>query len=152
YWLRDAMLQYGIYPQPIGSAGLSRVDVRDIAEAAAIALTTEGLEGETLNLVGPEALTGPRTAEIWSKALCRPIAYAGDDLDAWERQQLQYLPAWMAFDLRMMYELFQREGFKGTREDVERQTKILGRAPRAFEDFARETAQAWTRSPSGVLA
>src|SRR5436190_12384957 len=42
YWFKDVMLQYGVYPQPLGSAGVSRVDVRDIAEAAAIALTTTG--------------------------------------------------------------------------------------------------------------
>ncbi|HXM76965.1 MAG TPA: NmrA family NAD(P)-binding protein, partial [Thermoanaerobaculia bacterium] len=31
YWFKDALLQYGVYPQPLGDAGLSRVDVRDIA-------------------------------------------------------------------------------------------------------------------------
>src|SRR6056297_850059 len=41
YWFKDAILQYGVYPQPIGGVGLSRVDIRDIAEAAAIALTSE---------------------------------------------------------------------------------------------------------------
>jgi uncharacterized protein YbjT (DUF2867 family) len=152
YWFKDAMLQYGVYPQPIGSAGLSRVDVRDIAEVAAIALTAGGHDGETINLVGPEALVAGRTAEIWSKALGKTIRYAGDDLDAWEKQQLQYIPAWMAFDFRMMYEFFQREGLTATREDIERLTKILGHAPRAYEDFARETAEAWSRSPSGVNA
>lgn len=33
YWFKDVILQYGLYPQPIGEIGLSRVDVRDIAEA-----------------------------------------------------------------------------------------------------------------------
>ena len=37
-FFRDALLKYGVYPQPLGDAGVSRVDVRDIAEAAAIAL------------------------------------------------------------------------------------------------------------------
>src|SRR5512140_1175041 len=36
YLARDAILEYGTYPQPIGSVGLGRVDVRDIAELAAI--------------------------------------------------------------------------------------------------------------------
>ena len=46
-WYRDAILTHGVYPQPIGQVGLSRVDVRDIAEAAAIALTQDGHPGKT---------------------------------------------------------------------------------------------------------
>jgi uncharacterized protein YbjT (DUF2867 family) len=62
-----------IYPQPIGHVGLSRVDVRDIAEAAAISLTSSGHEGETYDLVGPELQTGESTAKVWSEPLKRPI-------------------------------------------------------------------------------
>lgn len=143
YWLKDVLLQYGVYAQPIGNVGLSRVDVRDIAEAAAIALTTDGHEGETYNLIGPDIHTGQTTADVWSQELGRPIAYGGDDLDAWEQQSLQYMPGWMVFDLKLMYEFFQKEGLKATAEDIERQTKLLGHAPRGFEEFARETAAMW---------
>jgi uncharacterized protein YbjT (DUF2867 family) len=142
-WVRDAMLQHGVYPQPIGEVGLSRVDVRDIAEAAAIALTEAGHDGKIYNLVGPEAVTGTSTAAVWSRALGRPVAYAGDDLDAWEKQAVRALPAWMAFDFRMMYGFFQEKGLKATPADVEALTKLLGHAPRRFEDFARERARAW---------
>lgn len=145
-WFRDALLQYGVYPQPLGDAGVSRVDVRDIAEAAAIALTTGEYAGLTYNLVGPDPLTGKKTAEIWSRALDRPITYAGNDLDAWEKQSLQYMPAWMVFDFRLMYQFFQQNGFTATREDIERQTRLLGHPPRRFEDYARETAAAWKSS------
>jgi len=151
-WFKDIILGAGIYPQPLGSAGLSRVDVRDIAEAAAIALTTGGHEGQTYNLVGPDVLTGPGTAEAWGRALGREIRYAGEDMDAWEKQSLQYLPDWMAFDFRLMYEFFQKYGLEGTREDVDRLTKVLGHPPRRFQDFVRETAKLWTRTPSGVTA
>ncbi len=151
-WFKDALLQYGVYPQPIGPLGISRVDVRDIAEVAALALTTGQLDGQTVNLVGPDVLTGQRTAEIWSKTLGRAVAYGGDDMDAWEKQTLQYLPAFLAFDFRLMYEFFQREGLQATREDVALQTKILGKAPRAFEAYARETAEVWARATSGATA
>jgi uncharacterized protein YbjT (DUF2867 family) len=144
YRFKDAMHQYGVYPQPLGGAGVSRVDVRDIAEAAAIALTTGGHEGQTYNLVGPEAHTGQSTAAVWSRVLAKPIAYGGDDLDAWEKQSLQYLPAWMVFDFRMMYAFFQKNGLKAAPADIDRQTRLLGHPPRRFEDFAKETAAAWT--------
>jgi uncharacterized protein YbjT (DUF2867 family) len=143
YWFKDVLLQYGVYPQPLGGKGVSRVDVRDIAEAAAIALTTSDQEGETYDLVGPEAVTGESTAKSWSAALGKPIAYGGDDLDAWEKVQLQYLPDWMVFDFRCMYEHFQQQGLIATPAAIERQTKLLGHAPRGFDAFARETAAAW---------
>ena len=46
YWYKDAMLGHGVYPQPFGDVGLSRVDVRDIAEVAALALTTDAAKNE----------------------------------------------------------------------------------------------------------
>ncbi len=143
YWFKDALQQYGVYPQPLGSTGVSRVDVRDIAEAAAIALTTEGHAGQTYDLVGPEAMTGASTAAAWSQALGRPIAYAGDDLEAWEKQQLQYLPDWTVFDFRHMYAYFQTQGLIASESAIARQTRLLGHAPRSFAAFVKETAAAW---------
>jgi uncharacterized protein YbjT (DUF2867 family) len=143
YWFRDAMLQYGVYPQPIGNTGLSRVDVRDIAEGAAIALTTGGHEGQTYDIAGPDVVTGESTAKIWSDALGRPVAYAGDDLDAWEKQSLQFLPDWMVYDFKLMYAHFQAEGLKISPEALAREERLLGHAPRSFEAFAAETAGGW---------
>jgi len=143
YWYKDVILNYGIYPQPIGDVGTSRVDVRDIAEAAAIALTSTGHEGQTYDIVGPDVLTGDAIARTWSRVLGKPIAYGGNDLDAWEAQSLQYLPAWMVFDFRMMYEHFQKNGLKASPAAVARLTTLLGHAPRSFEAFVTETATAW---------
>ncbi len=143
YWYKEALLEYGVYPQPLGEIGLSRVDVRDIGEAAAIALTTDGHEGRTYDLVGPEVCTGETTAEAWSRALGKRIAYGGNDLEAWEQQSAKYMPAWMVFDLRLMYAFFQQEGLKAAPADVPRMTELLGHPPRAFDDFVKETAKMW---------
>jgi uncharacterized protein YbjT (DUF2867 family) len=144
YFFKDAILQHGVYPQPIGSKGISRVDVRDIAQAAAIALTTADHEGETYDLVGPDLQSGESTARIWSEVLGRSVRYAGDDLDAWEQQSLQFMPDWLVFDFKEMYRYFQEGNFQAAREAVERQMRLIGHAPRTFEAFARETAQVWT--------
>ena len=149
YWYKDALVRYGVYPQPIGPVGTSRVDVRDIAEAAAVTLLDDGHDGEVYTLVGPEAMTGEATAAAWARALGREVAYGGDDMDAWERQALAMLPAWMVFDFRLMYEHFQRNGLRATPQDIARQTTLLGHAPRRFEDFARETARAWAGVEEG---
>jgi uncharacterized protein YbjT (DUF2867 family) len=144
YFFKDAILQHGVYPQPVGSKGISRVDVRDIAQAAAIALTTADHEGETYDLVGPDLQSGESTARIWSEVLGRSVRYAGDDLDAWEQQSLQFMPDWLVFDFKEMYRYFQEGNFQASREAIERQTRLIGHPPRTFEAFARETAQVWT--------
>jgi uncharacterized protein YbjT (DUF2867 family) len=151
-WFRDAILGYGVYPQPLGSVGTSRVDVRDIAEAAAIALTSDDHDGNTFHIAGPEALTGERTAEIWSEVLGKTVVYGGDDMDAWEEQAKQMLPDWMAFDFRLMFEYFQKEGLIASEAEIEVLTALLGHEPRRFEDFARETAELWTGESSQVIA
>jgi uncharacterized protein YbjT (DUF2867 family) len=143
-WYKDVMLGADVYPQPFGDAGLSRVDVRDIAEAAAIALTTGAAENETVNLVGPDLLTATGTAATWGGVLGRKIAYAGNDLDAWEKQSLAFLPAFMVFDFRLMYAFFQEKGLKATPADLERVTALLGHPPRRFDEFAAETARSWS--------
>jgi uncharacterized protein YbjT (DUF2867 family) len=143
-WYKDAMLAYDTYPQPFGDVGLSRVDVRDIAEAAAIALTTGAADGETINVVGPDVLTASGTAATWGGVLGSKIAYGGNDLDAWEKQSLAFLPAWMVFDFKLMYAFFQEKGLKAAPADVTRMTDLLGHPPRRFEEFAAETARAWS--------
>jgi uncharacterized protein YbjT (DUF2867 family) len=143
-WFKDAMLGYDVYPQPFGDAGLSRVDIRDIAETAALALTTDAAKNTTVNVVGPEILTATGTAATWGGVLGRKIAYGGNDLDAWEKASLAYMPAFMVFDFRLMYALFQEKGLKAAPGDVERLTALLGHAPRRFEEFAAETARAWS--------
>jgi uncharacterized protein YbjT (DUF2867 family) len=143
-WYKDAMLGYDVYPQPFGDVGLSRVDVRDIAEAAAIALTAGAANGETVNLVGPDVLTATATAATWGGVLGRKIAYGGNDLDAWEKQSLAFLPAWMVFDFKLMYGFFQEKGLKATPDDVARLTALLGHPPRRFDEFAAETARFWS--------
>ena len=88
-WFREAITRYGVYPQPVGSRGMSRVDVRDIAEVAVAALTLEGHAGREYGIHGPDALTGEGTAEAWGRHLGREVRYGGDDLDAWEAQAQQ---------------------------------------------------------------
>jgi uncharacterized protein YbjT (DUF2867 family) len=143
YWFKDAMLQYGVYPQPIGSIGCNRVDAGDIAAAAAAALTQDGYTGTKYPLVGPEVLNGPATAELWSRHLGRTVQYGGDDLEAWGAQAEQMLPAWLVHDLKIMYAHFQQNGLTATAEELAFQEKVLGRPPRRFDDFAAETAAAW---------
>jgi uncharacterized protein YbjT (DUF2867 family) len=141
--LKDALTKTGIYPMPLGQVGVSAVDIRDIAEAAAIALTSDGHFGKTYNLNGPEVLSGPKIASIWSGLLGKEIRYSGDDMDAFEAQMRKTAPSWSAFDIRMMFEGYLERGFIAKDGDLETLTKLLGHTPRRYEDFAREILLKW---------
>lgn len=142
--LKEPLTTAGIYPTPIGPVGVSAVDIRDIAEAAAIALTSDGHHRQTYNLNGPQVLSGPALAAIWSGALGREVRYVGGDLDAFEAQMGKQAPSWLAFELRLMFQGYLERGFAAEFGDLATVTTLLGHAPRRYEDFARETALAWS--------
>ncbi|MBY3239275.1 NmrA/HSCARG family protein [Rhizobium laguerreae] len=142
--VKDVITGYGAYPMPVGAKGLAMIDVRDIAEIAALELlrreqAAEPLALDRINLVGPETLTGSDIAAIWSDVLARPIAYGGDNTEGFEQNLRQFMPAWMAYDMRLMGERFLTDGMLPETGDVERLTKLLGRPLRSYRAFASET-------------
>lgn len=141
--VKDAVLSYSVYPVPIGSRGLAMIDARDIGEIAAIELLSrqqapDGSALTRINLVGPDTLTGTQVAGIWSDALDRPIAYGGDDTAGFEQSLRQFMPAWMAYDMRQMADRFLTDGMVPEPGDLERLSQLLGRPLRSYRDFAAE--------------
>lgn len=142
-WIEDPIRMFNVYPQPLGSLGVSRIDLRDIADAAVKTLTEDGHGGESYPLVGMDPVTGPECARIWTTHLERQIDYVGDDLDNWEKQAELLMPPWLAHDLRIMYEHFQRVGLLATLDEHEKVERLLGRKPRRYFDFVGEVARLW---------
>ena len=143
FWFEQPIVDYGVYPQPYGNVGMSRVDTRDIAEALATAILDEGHEGQSYPLAGPDVVTGESTAATWSRHLAREVRYAGDDLDAWEAQTRKIMPDWAVDDWVIMYRYFQRNGLRASDEDLQKQARILKHPPRRFDDFVKATAAGW---------
>jgi uncharacterized protein YbjT (DUF2867 family) len=143
--LKDPLTKAGIYPMPLGDVGVSVVDVRDIAEAAAIVLTSGEHSGKTYNLNGPEVVSGAKAASIWGEVLDKKIQYTGHNMDAFEEQMRKKAPSWSAFDIRMMFEGYLERGFVAEDGDLETLTKLLGHAPRRYEDFAKKTFLQWQK-------
>ncbi|RCS22824.1 NmrA/HSCARG family protein [Phyllobacterium salinisoli] len=142
--VKDVITGYGVYTMPIGAKGLAMIDTRDIAEIAAHELlrreqAPEPLPINRINLVGPEVLTGTDIASIWSDVLARPINYGGDNTEGFEQNLKQFVPAWMAYDMRLMGERFLKDGMLPDAGDVDRLTQLLGRPLRKYRDFALET-------------
>jgi uncharacterized protein YbjT (DUF2867 family) len=141
HMITDVILNHGVYPMPIGGKGIAMVDARDIAEIAAIELIRReqapaNLPIETINLVGPDTLTGSEVAAIWSEVLGRPIAYGGDDPSGFEQTMAGFMPKWMAYEMRLMAERYVSDGMIPEEGDVERLTRLLGRPLHAYRDFA----------------
>jgi uncharacterized protein YbjT (DUF2867 family) len=127
--VKDVITGYGAYTMPIGAKGLAMIDVRDIAEIAALELlrreqASEPLAIDRINLV----------------VLARPINYGGDNTEGFEQNLKQFVPAWMAYDMRLMGERFLTDGMLPEAGDVDRLTALLGRPLRQYRDFALETA------------
>ncbi|MBA9847608.1 MAG: NmrA family NAD(P)-binding protein [Ralstonia sp.] len=146
HMVKDVIVNHGVYPMPIGSKGVAMVDTRDIAEVAAIELIRRDaapgkLPIEIINLVGPDTLTGPELASIWSETLGRPVAYGGDDPTGFESNLTNFLPKWMAYEMRLMAERYVSDGMVPQAGDVERLTALLGRPLGSYRDFAAALAR-----------
>ena len=147
-YFKDALLGPGLYPFPIGEKGVSMVDVRDIAEVAAGAVlhreqAPHALPNEIIHLVGPDALTGPGIAKIWTGLTNKPVTYTGSDTRSFEARLAHHAPGWMAMDMRLMLDRFCSDGMAASSADVDRMTQLLGRRPRSYADFAAETLAQW---------
>jgi uncharacterized protein YbjT (DUF2867 family) len=145
HMIKDVIFDHGVYPMPIGGKGIAMVDARDIAEVAAIELVRRAqapskLPVETINLVGPDTLTGSDVAAIWSDILGRPVVYGGDDPSAFEQNMASFMPKWTAYEMRLMAERFVSDGMIPEAGDVERLTRLLGRPLRSYRDFASALA------------
>ncbi len=141
--VQQTIQNYAVYPMPIGAAGVSMIDARDIADVAVAELLRRdkaysALDRVTLELVGPQALTGASVAKTWSAALGREIAYGGDDVVAFEGQLAGYGPGWLAYDMRLMMAGIQAFGMQAADGTVARLEAIIGHPLRTYADFVRE--------------
>ena len=95
-----------------------------------------------INLVGPDTLTGTDIAAIWTEILDRQVTYGGDDTGSFEQNLRNFMPGWMAYDMRLMSERFLSEGMVPETGDIETLTALLGRPLRSYRNFATEIASA----------
>ena len=126
---------------PIGEAKISVVDVRDIAAAAAAALTEGGHENQTYDLTGPQALTHADMAAGLAAATGRPVAFV-DVAPADLRHYLLQtgMDPWQAEGLLEDYAHYHRGEAAAVAPGVQQAT---GQPPRNFADFARDYAGAF---------
>ncbi len=80
FW--QAGLKQGVIAVPAADGHSSFIDVRDIADAAVSALTSDAFNGQDFNLTGPQAISYAEAAQLLSDALGIPVQYqaVSDDI------------------------------------------------------------------------
>ena len=114
------------------------VDYRDVAETAALALTTDALDYGTFELCASGLLDRVELAALMSEATGRPIE-AGEIAPAEWAKTAPIPPGPMRDGLVAMNTAYDEHGFAGGNGLVLR--AILGREPRTLRQFFQELAQ-----------
>lgn len=134
----------GYFDAPLSRKGINRVDVRDIGDAAARALLDRGVPSGAHAVVGPESLTGEQCAAIWTRALGREVAYRGDRFEHFASLAESQLEGKKREDLLASYRLLGRIELPTDPRAVAATTALLGRAPRTYEAYVRDTLARWS--------
>jgi uncharacterized protein YbjT (DUF2867 family) len=122
----------GAIPNPIGAAGISFINARDVGECAAEVLASEKWDGQTLVLTGPRAVGFAEIAGLISAKTGQPVG-TREITPADVRAQLEQrgMARWEAEHFEEMYQLFRDGRSEFVTRDVKR---LLGRPPGTVED------------------
>jgi uncharacterized protein YbjT (DUF2867 family) len=116
-------------PYPV-EARLSLVDLDDIAEAAALVLTTNGHSGATYELVGTSPLSQTEVAAAIGEALRRDVRAEAETVEAWEaRARASGMGEHERTTLAAMFRYYAEHGLVGNPSTL---SWLLGRAPNSL--------------------
>ena len=134
YW--KAGIEHGQIAVPAGEGKSSFIDVRDIADSAASALTSTDFDNKAFNLTGPKALSYGEAAAIISQAIGKPVGYSAvsDDVFIGILTGAGVPKDYAAFLASIFYPV--REGWtSAVTGDVE---TLTGHAPRSLETYVAD--------------
>jgi len=126
-----AIVAEGVFrvPYPV-EARLSLVDLDDVAEAAALVLTTNGHSGATYELVGTLPLSQTEVATAIGEALKRNVRAEAETVEAWEaRARASRMGEHERMTLAAMFRYYAEHGLVGNPNTLSR---LLGRAPNSL--------------------
>jgi uncharacterized protein YbjT (DUF2867 family) len=131
----DRMVNDGIYrvPYPVETR-LSLVDLDDVAEAAAIVLTSAGHSSATYELVGTPSLSQTEVAETFGRALNKNVRAEAETIGIWDkRARAAGIDDYQRDTLIRMFHAYAGAGLKGNPNVL---GWLLGRAPTSLAAFA----------------
>ena len=139
----------GEFCQPL--AGANRVDLRDVAQVAAVALLDSEFPSGAYSLVGPQTLSGKQCAEMWQRELGREVRYVGDDERAWRQAFARHLHGRKLADWQASFKALSTLKVKTGAADLEETRRLLRREPRRYDEYVHDRAaahQAGARVPN----
>ncbi|WP_027482229.1 NAD(P)H-binding protein [Deinococcus pimensis] len=145
---REQLLS-GTYPLPL--RGITRVDTRDVGDAAARALLDFSVPSGAYALTGPEALSGEQSAANWAAALGREVRHA-PDIHVTDALLDAAYGGRKALDFQKSYRLLGRYAAKVTPRELRQTEFLLEREPRTHAQYARDTVAAWRREEREPVA
>ncbi len=133
-----------------GDAAITMVHPADVAAVAAVALTTDGHDGATYLVTGPEAISYTVVAADLSVATGRPVGYAAIPPEAAREALLAGgLPDFVVAQLLEVFAALRRGEQSVSTDTVQR---LTGRAPQTFATWAATYAEAFRGAESAALA
>jgi NAD(P)H dehydrogenase (quinone) len=126
----------GVIRGPAGDGRLAAVRRADIAEAAATVLASEGHEGETYDLTGPEAFTLSQAAAMITRLTGRETSFHHETLEEAYASRAGYgAPDWQVEAWVSTYTSIAAGDLEAISDDIRR---LTGRDPGTLEDILRE--------------
>ncbi len=123
---------------PAGKGRTNFIDATDIAEAAAVCLTSRGHERKAYEITGSEALTYEQVASTLSAACGRTISYSRPSAKQFkERMRAAGHPDEFISVMASIYALAKFGMAAGTTDEFER---LVGRKPITFAEWAASNA------------
>jgi NAD(P)H dehydrogenase (quinone) len=129
-----SIIEDGVYrvPYPVDTR-ISLVDLRDVAQVAALVLTEPGHGGATYALVGTAALTQIEVADALSAALGRAVRAVAEPIEAWEaRAKAAGMGDYQRDTLAAMFRRYAASGLIGNSNVL---GWLLGRRPGTLAEF-----------------
>ena len=127
-----------------GTGAEAWIDTNDVGDVMTAALLDESYTGQVLALSGPRPLTMTEVADALSTATGRPITYVDLDPEKHVAELIeQGLTPEDAEAVRDLFAVIRNHRSEYVSDGVQ---QVLGRPPRDFADWARETATTgvWT--------
>lgn len=132
----ETIVKTGVYAEPFSKkTAMSRVDYRDVAEVAAIALTEDKLLFGTFELCAEERFSREEVGAIMSEVLGRTIEVSEPNFDEWAVKAGLGDKKELLSPLKKMYKHYDTNGLLGNGLTLK---AILGREPRSLRKYFEE--------------
>ena len=146
--LVPTIMSEGRFYQPAADGKVSHVEVRDIAAVAAKVLTSDGHQGKTYTITGPEALSYDDVARKISTVIGKQVRYINVTPEEFKKSLLGWgIPDWTADGLNELFGAIRAGYCAFVTNTVE---EVAKRKPIRLDDFLHDYASAFTALPEAV--